>query len=167
MKAGRRFLVLLLAVCGVTGCVIVPRSYVGRPASNVIVYKVDSPPPPRPVGWRRNFTFRYYPGSQVYYAPHRNCYIWKGPRGWITAVQPPPQVALNQADAVTVELENDDPADSHADVVARCANPDPPGPHGSKDRDWDSDKEKGKDRDKGKDKDKDRGRHRGRDRDDD
>jgi hypothetical protein len=150
MNFGCRFLLLSLAGCSMAGCLVVAGPGVRR-SSEVIVYTVDSPPPPRPVGWRRSFVFRYYPACQVYYAPHRNCYIWKGPRGWITAQQPPPQVALNQSDSVTVELGNDDPADSHAEVMARCSNPQAPPPHASK----------------GRDKDKDKGRHRGRDRDDD
>ncbi len=119
MKLGHQYLLLSLAVCSLGGCIVVARPPV-RASTDVIVYSVHSTPPPRPVGWRRSFQFYYYPSCQVYYAPHRNCYIWKGPRGWMTTPKPPPNVLLDQADALNVELENDDPVAFHAQVEARA-----------------------------------------------
>lgn len=136
MKLGCRYLLAGLVSVGMTGCtfVRVDRRPAPRRPPAMTVYNVYStpqeavratfggPPAHAPAhGWRAKNRYYFYPSCQVYYYPQRNCYIWRGPRGWVVTPKPPEKVVLRAEEAVTVDLDDDSLPVNRSEVSVRHA----------------------------------------------
>ncbi len=142
MKLVCRYLLAGLVSVGMTGCTFVHanrRPATRRPAE-VTVYNVytspheaaravGGPPAHAPAhGWRSKNRYYFYPSCQVYYSPQRNCYIWRGPRGWVVTPKPPEKVLLMADEAVTVELDGDASEVNRSEISVRHGEPGESGP---------------------------------------
>jgi hypothetical protein len=74
------------------------------------VHKHPGPPPHAPAhGYRKKFAYHYYPTVNVYYDPARDMYFYLSGREWKMAVSLPSSIRIDVQEAVSLELETDQP----------------------------------------------------------
>jgi hypothetical protein len=90
----------------------------GDPAPGRVRRK-GGPPPWAPAhGYRAKHQYRYWPGSQVYFAPERGLYFWLGEDGWQMGANLPGGLRLS-GDTVTLDMDAARPYKWHREVVRR------------------------------------------------
>jgi hypothetical protein len=83
------------------------------------VRRKGGPPPWAPAhGYRAKHQYRYWPGSQVYFAPERGVYFWLGENGWQMGANLPGGLRLS-GDTVTLDMDAARPYQWHREVVRR------------------------------------------------
>lgn len=60
-------------------------------------------------GYRKKYTYHYYPKNNVYYAPDRKLYFYSDGNGWKTNAKLPPSIRLNLGGSTSLELDTDLP----------------------------------------------------------
>jgi len=72
-------------------------------------HKPGPPPHAKAHGYRARHTYRYYPGSCVYFDVHRGVYFYLEGGTWRTCASLPATIVIHTHEAVTIELETDRP----------------------------------------------------------
>jgi len=94
------------------GCVI-SLSRPWRPGGRTHpAYEMENagPPPHAPAhGYRRKYSYLYYPTSNVYYSAERKAYFYLDGNGWKMGVTLPASVQIKVQEGVVVELDTDLP----------------------------------------------------------
>jgi len=68
------------------------------------------PPPHAPAhGYRRKYSYLYYPSSNVYYSAERKAYFYLDGNGWKVRATLPASVQIKVEEGVVVELDTDLP----------------------------------------------------------
>jgi len=97
---------VVLFVLGVSSSCSVDVS--GRPAPPVIV--APGPPPHAPApGYRRKYTYRYYPSAFVYFDVDRKVYFYLHHGSWTMGVALPAHIHIDADEVVSLSLETDKP----------------------------------------------------------
>jgi hypothetical protein len=75
-----------------------------------VAHKHAGPPPHAPAhGYRKKFAYYYYPTANIYYDRSRHVYFYLSGRDWQMAVSLPSTLRVNVNEAVSLELETDQP----------------------------------------------------------
>ena len=116
------FLLLLFAFAGCQGMGF---TISNRPHPEVYSADKDTGPPPwAPAHGRRpKYTYRYYPGSRVYYEGGRGVYFYYRDGQWRVSASIPVEIRIDVNNFVSLEMDTDRPYEYDDEVVKRY----PPG----------------------------------------
>lgn len=80
----------------------------------------NGPPPWAPAhGYRAKHRYRYYPSSQIYFDEGREIYFYYDNGQWRTTVRLPGRIRAQLGEAVTLEMDTDQPYEYHGQVLKR------------------------------------------------
>lgn len=119
------FVFLLLLLFSFTGCQGIGISIGSRPHPEVYSAGKDTGPPPwAPAhGRRAKYTYRYYPGSRVYYERGRGVYFYYRDGQWRVSASIPVGIQIDVNNFVSLDMDTDRPYEYDDEVVKRY----PPG----------------------------------------
>jgi hypothetical protein len=86
--------------------------------------KQKGPPPWAPAhGYRAKYTYRYFPGHEVYFEPKRGTYFYLEGGSWRIGVRLPDSIKIDAKQFVELPMDVDKPFEFHADVKASFPAP--------------------------------------------
>ena len=126
------FVFFLLLIFAFGGCQSFGIMIGSRPHPEVYSAGKDTGPPPwAPAhGRRAKYTYRYYPGSRVYYEEGRGVYFYYRDGQWQVSASIPVGIRIDVNDFVTLDMDTDIPYEYDGEIVKRY----PPGQMQEKDK---------------------------------